>query len=110
MPLSYASSLARFHRLGPATPPATSENTANNAASAASTRIGTYRISIASPPCHSRSQLSRRGHLRQRVEQAVDCVAAPGLGQVAEELHREAHDVGPRDAMPGSDPHRRGVT
>src|SRR5262245_4625640 len=105
MPLSYDSSLARFHRLGPASAPATSENTAKNAASAASTRIGTYRLNITSPPCHSRSQLRRRGHLRQRVEKAIDCIAAPRLGEVTEELHREAHDIGPLDAVPGREPH-----
>src|SRR5260370_37242058 len=87
MPLSYDSSLARFHRLGPASAPATSENTAKNAASAACTRIGTYRISIASPPCHSRSQLRRRGHLRHRVEHAVDRAAVPGPGPVITRLY-----------------------
>src|SRR5215469_5464458 len=107
MPLSYASSLARFHRLGPASAPITSEKTANTAASAASTRIGTYRLNITSPPCYSRSQLRRRGHLRQGIEEAVDCIAAPGLGEVTEELHREAHDVGPLDAVPGREPHER---
>src|SRR5215467_8471801 len=77
--------------------------------SPASTTIGTYRFIFLSPPCQSRSPLSRRGHLRQRVEHAIDRVAAPGLGEVTEQLHGEAHDVGPLDPVPGGEPHERGM-
>src|SRR6266568_7845204 len=100
MPHSYASSFARFHRLGPASDPITSEKTAKTADSAASTRIGTYKL-IASHhllcglpgivPAAWSARLGRRRHLRHCIDQAINRVAAVGFGQVPEQLHGEPH-------------------
>src|SRR5229473_833439 len=118
MPHSYASSFARFHLFGPASEPSTSEKTAKTAASAASTRIGTYKLIALITSACSRAiaggsavsvRLGRRRHLRHCVDQAVDRVAATGFGQVPEQFHGEPHHGRALHAMPGRELHEAGM-
>src|SRR5579859_5921887 len=87
----------------------TSEKPANAADSAASIRIGTYKLSTG---CLSlllsfvaRGRSGRGRQPGQRVDHAVGRITAPWLGQVRQELEREAHQRRAGHPVPGRELH-----